>query len=108
MGLVPAGALAAPTMHVKPKQVHAGKRVRVFGNAAGCPAGDRVMLLSGAFPKRHVFASVPFVLANVDAGGDYTRRVRIPKSKKPRRYTITARCGGGNLGVSRTVRVLAP
>jgi hypothetical protein len=34
--------------------------------------------------------------------------VRIPKSKTPKRYRISARCGGGNFGVSRRLRVLAP
>src|SRR4051812_31354585 len=107
-GLLPAGALASPTMHVKPKKVHAGKRVRVFGNAAGCPAGDNLTLLSRAFPKRHEFAGVPAVFAKVHADGSYSKRVRIPKSKTPKRYTISGRCGGGNLGVFRKVRVLAP
>src|SRR3954468_19894607 len=107
-GLLPAGALAAPTIHVKPKKVHAGQRVRVFGNVAGCPAGGSVTLISRAFPKKHEFAGVPAVFAKVKAGGSYSKRVRIPKSKAPKRYTITGRCGGGNLGVVRKLRVLAP
>jgi hypothetical protein len=107
-GLLPAGALASPALHVKPKKVHAGKKVRVFGNAAGCPTGSRVTLISRAFPKRHEFAGVPAVFATVQAGGDFSRRVRIPRSKTPKRYTISARCGGGNLGVVRKLRVLAP
>jgi hypothetical protein len=107
-GLLPAGALASPTMHVKPKKVHAGQRVRVFGNAAGCPAGDRVTLISFAFRKTHEFAGVPAVFATVKADGSYSKRVRIPRSKAPKRYSIGGRCGGGNLGVSRKLRVLAP
>jgi hypothetical protein len=108
VGLLPAGALASPALHVKPKKVHAGQKVRVFGNAAGCPAGDKVTLISHAFPKTHKFAGVPAVLTPVKAGGSFSRRVRIPSSKKPKRYTITARCGGGNLGITRKLRVLAP
>jgi hypothetical protein len=107
-GLLPAGALASPTMHVKPKKVHAGNKVRVFGNAAGCPAGNTVTLISHAFPKTNEFAGVPAVFTKVRADGSFSRRVRIPKSKTPKRYTISARCGGGNLGVSRKLRVLAP
>jgi hypothetical protein len=107
-GLLPAGALASPTMHVKPKKVHAGQKVRVFGHAAGCPTGDTVTLISRAFPKKHEFAGVPAVFTRVKAGGDYSKRVRIPRSKTPKRYTISARCGGGNLGVTRKLRVLAP
>src|SRR3954466_7053931 len=106
-GLLPAGALASPTMHVKPKKVHAGKKVRVFGNAAGCQAGDPVTLISRAFPKKHEFAGVPAVFAAVHADGSYSKRVRIPRSKAPKRYTISGRCGGGNLGVSRKLRALA-
>jgi len=34
--------------------------------------------------------------------------MKLPKGKTPKRYRITARCGGGNLGVLRRVRVLAP
>ena len=107
-GLLPAAAVASPTLHVKPKKVHAGKRVRVFGNADGCAAGSKVTLISRAFPKEHEFAGVPAVFATVHAGGDFNKRVRIPRTKTPKRYTISARCGGGNLGVTRKLRVLAP
>jgi hypothetical protein len=109
LGLVPGQALGQQaTMHVKPKSVHAGKRVRVFGSAGGCVPGDQVTLLSHAFPKTHEFAGVPAVFVKVGPQGNYSRRVRIPKTKKPKRYRISARCGGGNLGVSRRLRVLAP
>jgi hypothetical protein len=108
LSLLPAGALASATMHVKPKKVHAGEKVRVFGNAAGCQAGDSVTLISRAFPKKHEFAGVPAVFTKVKIDGSYSKRVRIPKSKAPKKYTISARCGGGNLGVTRKLRVLAP
>jgi hypothetical protein len=107
-GLLPAAAVAAPTLHNKPKRVHAGERMRVFGNADGCPAGDRVTVISHAFPKRHEFAGVPAVFARVRSNGNFGKRVRIPRSKAPGRYRITARCGGGNFGITRVVRVLAP
>jgi len=107
-GLLPAVALASPALHVKPKRVHAGERTRVFGNAGDCPAGDRVTLISHAFPKRHEFAGVPAVFARVRSNGNFSKRVRIPRSKAPGRYRITGRCGGGNLGVERKVVVLAP
>jgi hypothetical protein len=109
LGLLPAQASAQQaTMHVKPKSVHAGERVRVFGSAGGCMPGDSVTLISHAFPATHEFAGVPAVFAKVRPSGNYSRRVRIPKGKTPKRYRISARCGGGNLGVSRRVRVLAP
>src|SRR5215211_2327978 len=108
LGLAPGQAFAQATMHVKPKSVHAGKRVRVFGSAGGCMPGGTVTLISRAFPATHEFAGVPAVFTPVRPSGNYSRRVRIPKGKTPKRYRITARCGGGNLGVSRRVRVLAP
>ena len=92
-GLGGAGALASATMHVKPKNVQ---------------AGDSVTLISRAFPKKHEFAGVPAVFTKVKIDGSYSKRVRIPKSKAPKKYTISARCGGGNLGVTRKLRVLAP
>jgi hypothetical protein len=107
-GLFPAVAIASPTLHVKPKRVHAGERVRVFGTVPGCPPGNRVTLISRAFPKRHEFAGVPAVFARVRSNNDFGKRVRIPRSKKPGRYRVTGRCGGGNLGVTRKVVVLAP
>ena len=108
-GLLPAAAVASsPSLHNKPKRVHDGERMRVFGNAGDCAVGNRVTLISRAFPKRHEFAGVPAVFARVRSNGDFSKRVRIPRSKKPGRYTITGRCGGGNLGVSRKVVVLAP
>jgi hypothetical protein len=100
-------ALASgPSIHVRPHRVHAGDRVHVFGSAGGCPQGDRVTLLSRAFRHRHEFAGVPAVFATVRADGSYSVRPRIPARRAPRRYTISGRCGGGNLGVQNSVRVL--
>ena len=97
---------AGPSIHVHPHRVHAGARVHVFGSAGGCPHGDRVTLLSRAFRHRHEFAGVPAVFATVRADGSYSVRPRIPARRAPRRYTISGRCGGGNLGVQNFVRVL--
>ena len=101
-------ALAKPTIQVKPKTVHAGQRVRVFGSAGGCTKGEHVILISRAFSHKRKFAGVPAVVALVRRNGRYGVRTRIPRKRKPRRYAITARCGGGNFGVVRRLRVLAP
>ena len=82
--------------------------VRVSGLAGGCPKGDEVTLLSRAFPDAKQFAGVPTVVATVDAHDSYSVRVRIPAGRAPARYTIGARCGGGNFGVERTLTVLDP
>jgi hypothetical protein len=108
LGLAGVVAVAA-ALHVSPATVPAGDSTRVFGSAAGgCAAGDQVTLLSRAFPATHRFAGVPAVFARTHAGGRFSKRVRIPAGRAPGRYTVTARCGGGNLGIVRHVRVTRP
>jgi hypothetical protein len=106
-GVTAAQALAAAaTIVASPSTVHRGHVVRVHGTIHGCPIGDQVTLISKAFSRRHEFAGVPAVFATVSASGDYSVRTRIPALRRPGRYVITGRCGGGNLGVSATLRVL--
>jgi hypothetical protein len=109
LGLLPGEALAAATIKASPNPVHAGKRVHLFGNVGGgCPPGDQVTLMSFAFSHTHEFAGVPAVFARVKSNGNYSTRTRIPKARTPKRYGISARCGGGNFGITRKLRVLAP
>jgi hypothetical protein len=109
LGVLPGAAVAAPTINASPNPVHAGKRVHLFGNVAGgCAPGGQVTLLSFAFSHKHEFAGVPAVFARVKSNGNYSKRVRIPKSRAPKKYSIGARCGGGNFGITRKLRVLAP
>jgi hypothetical protein len=93
------------SIQVRPSSVPAGDRVRVFGSAGGCRPGDAVTLISKAFPHAHDFAGVPAVFAKVQRNDSYSARVRIPASRRPGRYAITARCGGGNFGVTRRLTV---
>jgi hypothetical protein len=96
-----------PTIHVEPSQVHRGHVVHVFGKVPGCPAPDAVSLLSGAFSHAKDFAGVPVVFARVGKGtSSYSIDTRIPSTRKPGRYTVTGRCGGGNIGVQATLHVL--
>jgi hypothetical protein len=99
---------AGASIHVTPSTVHAGHRVELSGNAGGCPVGDRVTLLSRAFSHRHEFAGVPAVFAIVRSNGHYSRSTLIPSRRRPGRYGITARCGGGTFGVTAHLRVLSP
>ena len=101
-------ALAATSIHVRPHRVEAGHRILIRGSADGCPVGDRVTLLSRAFSHRHEFAGVPAVYARVRSGGHFRRRVRIPAHRAARRYSVSGRCGGGNLGVTAHFRVVRP
>jgi hypothetical protein len=100
-------ALAAgPTIKVSPTTVLQGYEVRVFGVVPGCAVGNRVTLLSRAFSHRHEFAGVPAIFAEVKAGHKYSKRTLIPARRRPGRYAITGRCGGGNLGVTAHLRVI--
>jgi hypothetical protein len=103
-----ASALAAhATIKVDPNPVHRGSFVRVHGVVPACRRGDVVTLISRAFSRRHEFAGLPAVFARVRRHHRYSVRTRIPARRTPRRYRISGRCGGGNLGVTARLRVLA-
>jgi hypothetical protein len=107
-GLDVAGRSNAPTvaLTVSPRTVHRGHPVLVQGVAAGCTSGDTVTILSRAFPLKHSFAGVPAALAQVGSAGRFSTIVTIPRLKLPATYTVTARCGGGNLGVEAHLTVV--
>ena len=104
---VASASAAPPSIVVSPVTVHRGRTVVVKGSADGCTVGNRVTLISRAFVHTHDFAGLPAVFARVKAGGKYRTMTRIPATKKIGRYAITARCGGGNLGVVAHVKVVA-
>jgi len=89
-----------------PSHVHRGSSVAIRGHADGCPRGDTVTILSRAFPATHNFAGVPAVYAPVGAAGAFHTSTTIPRARRVGRYTVTARCGGGNLGVAPVLTVL--
>jgi hypothetical protein len=106
--LLAAGALANATsisISVSPKTVKRGHDVVVSGGAGSCPAGDSVTLISHAFAPTHSFAGVPAVFAKVKGGGKFRTTAHVPKTRAPGKYTISGRCGGGNLGVSAKLTV---
>jgi hypothetical protein len=102
---VVAASAAPPSLSVSPTSVRRGHLVRINGSADGCNVGNTVFILSRAFPHAHEFAGVPAVLAKVRSGGAFHATTRIPRTRRPARYGVTARCGGGNLGVSAHLRV---
>ena len=104
---VAAGAVSRVSITVAPTTVKRGHAVVVHGSAGGCPRGDNVTLLSHAFVHTHDFAGVPAVYARVRASGRFSVTTRIPATTHPARYTITGRCGGGNLGVEAHLTVHA-
>ena len=104
---VTASASAARvSLSVTPTTVHRGHLVTISGNAGSCPVGDTVTVMSRAFVRVHEFAGIPAVLTKVRGGQRFRATTRIPARKRPGRYGITARCGGGNLGVSARLTVL--
>jgi hypothetical protein len=106
--LAATAAAATAEIRVKPTRVYPGEVVRVFGNVnGGCATGDQVTLISRAFSPRHEFAGVPAIFATRRADGRFSKRTRIPSGRNPGRYRISGRCGGGNLGVTARLRVLA-
>ena len=104
-GLASTLSAATPSLSVSPAAVRAGGTVRLSGFADGCTAGSNVFLLSRAFVRRHEFAGIPAVLARVQPGGGFRVWTTIPRSRRPGRYVITGRCGGGNLGFAVSLRV---
>jgi len=89
---------AVPSLTVTPSSVKRGNTVLLKGSADGCAVGNMVVILSRAFVHTHDFAGVPAVLARVKYGGSFRVTTRIPATKRPGRYGVTGRCGGGNLG----------
>jgi hypothetical protein len=98
---------APPSLTVGPASVHRGHHVIIRGNADGCPTGDAVTIISRAFAHTHDFAGVPAVFALVRSGGKFGVRPRIPSTRAVGSYSVSARCGGGNLGVTATIHVVA-
>jgi hypothetical protein len=94
-------ALVAATLHVSPAVTHRGTVVTFTGS--GCNAGNTVFLISRLFPG-HAYG-VGAISTRARANGHFLRRFRIPATTPRRRYGITARCGGGNLGILVHVRV---
>ena len=98
---------SAPSLTLTPSSVKRGHTVLIKGSANGCPVGDAVTIISKAFVHTHDFAGFPAVFARVRYSGSFRVTTRIPATKRPGRYNVTARCGGGNLGVLKHLTVRA-
>jgi hypothetical protein len=98
---------SVPSLTLTPPSVLRGHKVLVTGSADGCVVGNTVFIISKAFVHTHDFAGLPAVLAKVKYGGSFRVTTRIPATKRPGRYKITVRCGGGNLGILKVLTVRA-
>jgi hypothetical protein len=97
---------ASPTIHASPSTIKRGHVLHVFGGVPGCQGS--VTLLSKAFLRIHSFAGVSARFAALHGTArTYSIHVTVPKQRHPGAYTITGRCGGGNIGVVRTIHVTA-
>jgi hypothetical protein len=97
---------AATELHVRPSSVAAGQSVQVSGS---CEANTTGFALSTAFlhDASHDFAGVGAVSFSTNATGAFSAQASIPATISPGTYPVTARCGGGNLGISVTLTVTA-
>jgi hypothetical protein len=69
----------------------------VAAGSSPCLVGDQVILISTAFPG-HAYGKGA-VYGHVRAHGAFTVRAHVRSKIGPGRYSISFRCGGGNLGV---------
>ena len=101
----PANA-AAPTLHVTPHTVAAGGTVQVSGT---CESHTTGFAISPAFvhDAGHDFAGVGAAGFSTNAGGAFSVTAQVAAGTAPGTYSVTARCGGGNLGISATLTVTA-
>jgi hypothetical protein len=108
--LLTAPVSAAPiAVHASPNPVVAGHTVTLYGSVgpdgASSDCAD-IALYSLAFTTTNDLTAAP-VYATAKSDGTFTTTATIPRAKPAGTYTITGRCGGGNLGVSATLVVRA-
>jgi hypothetical protein len=102
----PVGAAPATSLHVSPTSQAAGGSVQVSGT---CEANTSGFALSQAFlhDATHDFAGVGAAPFQTDAAGSFSVTAAIPANIAAGSYDVTARCGGGNLGLTATLIVTA-
>jgi hypothetical protein len=71
----------------------------------GCAVPGTVTLISGAFPGDEFGPGQGAVHLPADATGRYHGTATVNPSAGPGTYTVTGRCGGGNLGVTASITV---
>ena len=90
---------------VRPSTIRRGGSVLVSGVAGGCTAGDTVTILSPSVPGDARVCRRPGRARTGRLRRRFSVQVRIPSTRALGRYQVTARCGGGTLGVSAYLRV---
>lgn len=102
----PALAASGASLSVSPATQHAGGSVQVSGT---CEAGTSGVAISQAFfhDASHDFAGLGAAAFTTDSQGRFATTATIASTTQPGSYTVSARCGGGNIGVTATVVVTA-
>jgi hypothetical protein len=103
LGAAPAWAA---TLTVSPTTVARGQQVTVTGT---CEPNTSGVASSTAFlhDATHDFAGAGAAPFTTDTTGAFHATALVPASTQAGTYHVTARCGGGNLGVVATLTVVA-
>jgi hypothetical protein len=110
--LMVASVINAASISVSPTSVPVGGTVTLSGDVLdstgqpGCQVPGTVTLLSGAFAGQGSFMNQD-VETSVGSDGNFSVQATILPGVAPGSYTVTGRCGGGNLGVQATLVVTA-
>jgi hypothetical protein len=99
-------ASASANISVDPTTASPGDSVTIAGNVPtdGCPADDAAQLTSTAelFPPDGFGPP-----AGRDASGNFSIQYAVPASTQVGTYSIGVRCGGGNVGISAELEIVA-
>ena len=85
---------------VTPSTVRRGRTVLVHGLAGDCTEGMPSRSFRTPSPRRTPSPAFPRCLPRSVPPGRFSATTRIPATRGTGTYVVTARCGGGNLGVS--------
>ena len=101
-----AGQNADGSISVSPSVVAAGGTVRITGsvNPQGCPTSDSAIPVA----TDSLFPPDGFGPATArDSQGAFALNYTVPTSTPAGTYQVGLRCGGGNVGVTASLRVIA-
>jgi LPXTG-motif cell wall-anchored protein len=104
VGLSSVAGAATASIAISPASVPQGGQVSMGGT---CDANTSGFLLSQAFIGHTEFAGVPAVAFTTNSAGRFFVTFHINKAVTPAVYSVTGRCGGGNMGITVHVKVTA-
>jgi hypothetical protein len=100
---VPSALAARKRLSVTPAVTVPGALVHISGNASPCQRGSTLTAISGAFPG-HAFG-IGTLTGAVGGNGTFAFTGHLRSHLRSGRYSVTARCGGGTLGLVVYLRV---